>query len=429
MTFDVKRVCSRNLVVAATLFAIAYVALDLNSLHALRANQNTGLYLQSAVNFVRTGSTFDQPDGKAHLLVHDQWLVYAILAPFVALWPRPETPIVVQIVALAAAVFPLHAFARACGTHARDATLLAIAFLLSPSMQGWAYDGFVGEDLLPVVAFSFALALKRRSWVWTIVCAELLLGIKEDEAFFLVWFGTLVALGIFGNPTTRDAATMRADRALGLTVVALALLNGLAYNAIATRLGYIPEHPRYGLVDTQWPQQFAFLIELLVPFAFAPLRIGWRALAATPFLVELFFAQDRTYPLYHIGAYYTIPLVVSAALATAYAARLHTRLARYALAGSALMALFFNNASVVHLGRRPFSPDPQYARARAWATTLLPVDFPCEDVGAWTVASADVGARLVGCGEPSGRRPRPAWRDVPLESTAPWTLGPHQPVR
>jgi len=416
---------SRTVVLAAALFAAVYIALDFNALYALRANQNTGLYLQSALDFVRTGSTFDQPDGKPHLLVHNQWLLYVVLAPFVALWPRPEMPIVAQTLALAAAALPLFAFARACGTSARNATLLAIAFLVSPSMQGWAYDGFVGEDFIPIVAFSFALALRRRSFAGTLLCAQLLLGIKEDEAWFLAWFGTLVALGCF---RARDERAPRAaadrERMLGLAVVALALANGLAYYAVASRLGYAPEHPRYGFVDRQWPQQLTFLIEMLVPFAFAPLLLRWRVLAALPFFIELFLAQDRTYPLYHIGAYYTVPLVVCAALATAYVAAHVPNVARYALAGSLVMAGLFNNASVVHLGRRPFSRDPQYKLARSWATTTLPVDFPCEDVGAWTVASPDPNARLVGCGAPASRSPRPAWRDVPLGATTPWTRGP-----
>ncbi len=406
---------------AAGVFAVGYIALDWNALYALRANQNTGLYLQSTVNLVHAGTTFDQPDGKPHLLVHDQWLVYAVLAPFVALWPRPETAIVVQIVALALAVIPLYAFARDCGGSPHHATLLAIAFLISPSVQGWAYDGFVGEDLIPVVAFSLALALRRRSLVATLACTQLLLGIKEDEAWFLAWFGALVAVGFFG---TRVSRGRHGDRTLGLGVVALALVNGLAYYAIASRFGYAPEHPRYGFADAQWPQQLSFLVEMLVPFAFAPLRLRWRILAAVPFAVELFFAQDRSYPLYHIGAYYTVPLIACAALATAWVAGRTPAIASFALAGSAVMALFFNNASVVHLGRWAFSADPQYARARAWAVTTLPVDFPCEDVGAWTVASPDPRARLVGCGGPVARAPRPAWRDVALGATATWTLGP-----
>ena len=68
---------------AATLFAAVYIALDLNALYALRTNQNTGLYLQSIVNFIHHGTTFDQPDGRPHLAVHDQWLVLS-LAPVVA---------------------------------------------------------------------------------------------------------------------------------------------------------------------------------------------------------------------------------------------------------------------------------------------------------------------------------------------------------
>ncbi len=412
------------LIAVIALFAAAYIALDVNALHALRANQNTGLYLQSAVNFVHVGSTFDQPDGKPHMLVHNQWLVYAVLGPLVALWPRPETAIVVGVVALAAAAIPLYFFARACGADVRIATMLAVAFLISPSVQGWAYDGFVGEDLIPIGAFSLALAIRRGALLPALACAELLLGMKEDEVWFVAWFGMLVALGFFRTRAHRQHEIARADRRLGFAVAGLAAINGVAYYAIAARFGFVPEHPRYGLSDPNWFGQATFVLEMLVPLAFAPLRLRFRLLAAMPLVAEVFLAQDRSYPLYHIGSYYTVPLVVCAALATAYVAAGQRAIAGYALAGSCVMAAFFNNASVLHLGRHPFSADPQYARALAWATTALPVDFPCEDVGAWTVASANPNARLVGCGTSSHRAPRPAWRDVALGATATWTRGP-----
>lgn len=394
----------------AALFAAAYILLDLNALYALRANQNTGLYLQSVVDLVRNGSTFDQPDGKPHMLVHDQWLVYAVLGPLVALWPRPETVIVVQIAALAVAGLVLYRLAIVCGVEPRAAACLSLAFLISPSVQGYAYDGFVAEDFIPVVGFAFALAIRTRSFVWTLVFAELLLGIKEDEAWFLAWFGALGAIWI--------------DRRIGVAVVLLALANGAGYYALASHLGYVPEHPRYGLVDREWFAQLTFLVEMLVPLAFAPLRLGVAVAAAFPFFVELFFTQDRSYPLFHIGSYYTVPIVVAANVATVVVIAQRARLARYALAGAIVMALFFNNASVLHIGRRPFSPDPQYAAARAWATTDLPVDIPCQDVGAWTVAAPNLAARLVGCERQAKRPNRPAWRDEPLGATAAWTHGP-----
>ena len=404
-----RRITLRIVIVAAAVFAALYIALDLNALYALRANQNTGLYLQSLVDFVRTGSTFDQPDGKPHMLVHDQWVVYALLGPFVALWPRPETMIVAQVAALAGAALVLYRLAEACGVRRAPAIALSLAFLISPSVQGFAYDGFVAEDLIPIAGFSFALALRRRSLVWTLVGAQILLGLKEDEAWFLAWLGAAGAIWI--------------DRRLGLSVLLLAAANGVVYYAIASHFGYLPERPRYGLLDREWFGQLTFLIEILVPLGFAPLRLGWALVAALPFLFELFFSQDRAYPLYHMGSYYTIPIVVAATVGTVFVIAHRPRLGLYALAGSIVMALLFNNASVLHAGRRPFTSDPQYAAARSWAPTSLRVDIPCEDVGAWTVAAPDLQARLVGCGTPGSRRPRPAWRDEPLRATAPWTRG------
>jgi hypothetical protein len=88
------------------------------------------------------------------------------------------------------------------------------------------------------------------------------------------------------------------------------------------------------------------------------------------------------------------------------------------------MALFFN-VTVLHAGRHPFSPDPQYAVARAWAQTDRSVEFPCEDQSAWVVASPNTNARLMGCDSRAHlHRDRPAWADVPLSSTAAWTRGP-----
>jgi uncharacterized membrane protein len=396
----------RWVVAFAIVFAAVYIALDLNALYALRTNQNTGLYLQSILSFLHHGTTFDQPDGRPHLAVHDQWLVLG-LAPIVALWPRPETLIVAQVLAIALSAIPLFFFARACGVTEAVAIALCAAWLISPSAQGFAYGGFEPEHFVPLLAFSLALAARKRSLIGTIVCVQLLLGVKEDEAWFLAWFGVL---GLFY------------DRRLGIATLVLAAVNGAGYYALEHAFGYSPEHPVYGLRDREWPQQLAFLAEILVPYAFAPLLLGPRILVAAPFLVELFATQDRTFAMYRSGYYYTEPFVALVTVGAAIALAKHPRLGRYAVIGSVLMALFFNT-TVLHIGRRPFSADPQYGAARAWALTERGVDFPCVDEGAWTVASANPSARLVDCGLPATRE-RPAWRDVPLGSDAPWTRGP-----
>jgi len=410
------RVTPFAIVVAASVaFATLYIALDLNAFYALRTDQNTGLYLQSLTNFAYRGTTFDQSDGKPHLAVHDQWLALP-LALAVAIWPYAQTLIVAQVVALAAAAPVLYAFARARGATAGLAATIACAYLLAPSTQGWAYHGFVPEDALPLVAFALGLAIERR-WVAGIaLTAQLLLGIKEDEALFVAWIGVFVAVW--------------RDRRAGALMIALATVNGVGYYALERHFGYWPERPQYGLQDADIAHQLAFLAEISVPLAFAPLWLGLRALAIVPFCAELFLPQQRGFPMYQGGSYYTVPLVTLCTTGAAIVLARRPRLARVALAGAALMALLFNT-TVLHAGRGLFSRDPQFDAAARYAATTLPVDFPCADVGAWTIAASDPNARLACPGtatanvlptapEP-GRLPRSAWRDAPLDARAAWT--------
>jgi uncharacterized membrane protein len=393
------------------IFAITYVALDVDALIALRTNQNTGLYLQSLANFAHHGTTFDQSDGRPHLAVHDQWLALA-LAPLVALWPYAQTLIVTQVAALALAAPILYRFALERGVSPWNAACISCAYLLAPSTQGWAYHGFVPEDVLPLIAFGTAIAVGRRAIVPALALCQLLLGIKEDEVYFLAWIGLVLA--------------WRFDKRLGFSIAALALANGAAYYGLERVFGYWPERPSYALVDRDFAHQWPFLIEILVPLAFAPLSLGAAAVAAAPFLAELFLAQDRSYPLYQAGSYYTVPFVTLCTLGAVIAIARRPVFARWSLAGAALMALLFN-PTPLHFGRGLFSRDPQFAAAARWDATERRVDFPCADEGAWTVAAANPNARLACPGTatasvlPPDRRPaRPAWRDVPLESPAGW---------
>ncbi len=396
---------------AAAAFAALYIALDINALYALRTNQNTGLYLQSLANFAARGTTFDQSDGRPHMAVHDQWLALP-LAVAVALWPYPQTLIVAQVVALALAAPVLYGFALERGAPPRAAACVALAYLLAPSTQGWAYHGFVPEDALPLVAFAAAIAVGRRSLLGALVACQLLLGIKEDEAFFLAWLGGVIA--------------WLYDRRIGVAVALLAFCNGAAYFGLERSFGYWPERPQYAPIDRDVAHQWPFLLEIMVPLAFAPLLLGAPLVAAVPFLAELFLAQDRSYPLYQAGSYYTVPFVTLCTVGAAIAIARRPALAPWSLAGAALMALFFN-PTVLHFGRHPFSPDPQFAAAARWGHGTQRVDFPCADEGAWTVAAANPNARLACPGTatanvlpPEARPARPAWQDVPLDSRAAW---------
>ena len=395
--------------VGAVIFFGLYLWLDLNKLHALRVGSNTGSYLQGALNFIHHGTTFDWGDWKPELAQHDQWLML-VLTPFAALWPRPETVMVVQVAAIAFAAPVLYAAGRRFGAGDVPAAVVAFAYLVSPSIQGFAYSEFVPVDFVPILTFALAIAVKARSLIWSLVFAQLLTGTKEDVTLFVFWFALAGALWY--------------DRAIGWSVATLCALNFGLYEIAERLTGVATIHPAYGTSDPEWPKQGAFFLEILAPFAFAPLTLGWRVLLAAPLMAELMLAQHWPMPLFQAGVYYTIPLVTLVSLGAAYAVARMPGFARAIPATAAIMALFFN-VTVLHTGRHPFSQDPQYATARAWGLTDRPVQFPCEDQGAWVVAAGDTNAQLLGCtGSGNLRRARPAWHDEPLASDAKWTDGP-----
>jgi uncharacterized membrane protein len=395
-------------VAAAAIFAATYAYVGLNRLYALRVGSNTGEYLQASVRFLKNGSTFNYVDWNSTLAMHDQWMMLAI-APFAAFWPHPETVIFLQVIALAAAAPMLYALVRRWGGSPETAAIVAVIYLISPSVQGFAAAEFVPLDFVPLLATGLLLAVERGSLPWTLICAQLLCGTKEDVALFLVWFG--VAYAIFK------------ERRAGIAVAALAAINLAVYYGVVQRLGVHTVHPAYGLADPNWAKQLAFTAEILAPFAFAPLVLRWRILFVLPVAAELFLAR-WPFPLYQAGNYYTITLVTIVCLASAYVLARRPLWARIALPCAAIMALFFNT-TVLHFGRHLYRSDPLYPVARAWSLANRQVDFPCEDQGAWTVAAGNVEARLTNCGGKNVlQHPRGTWTDDPLVSSAPWTLGP-----
>jgi uncharacterized membrane protein len=370
----------RYVLVGVAAFIALYVFVDLNKLYALRYGMDVGIFLQSLVNFAQHGSTFNWVERLPHLAVHDSWALL-LLTPVIAVFPRPETLLVIQVVAVAAAAIPLYLFARGAGLQALPAQLVALAYLIMPSTQGWAYMDFSENVFVPVLGFCLALAAQRRSLLWTLLCAQLLMGVKEDQIWFLAWFGIAGALWY--------------DRKLGVAVTVLAVSNGALYYSVVHALGYAPAAPAYSLRISAWPQDLAFLAEILAPFAFAPLTLGWRILLAAPLVAEIMLNGPWAYPLARAGTHWTTPLVTLVAIGAALAIARRPILARYALAFSVVMALFFNHATVVHFGRRLCpAQSGAYARARADALSGRRAVYTNEDEGAFVVASPNVKVEL-----------------------------------
>jgi uncharacterized membrane protein len=365
---------TRAVVIGAAVFALVYIALDLNKLYALRYGADTGTFVQWLAGEAHGRGSWNGAEYRPHLQVHDSWVLLA-LVPLVALFPYAQTLLIVQVLAIAGAAAAICAFARACGASPRGASAVGIAFLLSPSAQGIAYGNFLENVFVPLLAALGALAVRRRALLAALIVAQLLLGLKEDQALFLVWFGAACALWW--------------DRRVGLALAGLAAVNGIAYVAFERLSNAHPSLPGYALEVDEPLQKLAFFAALLAPFAFAPLLLRWRLLLAAPLVAELVFNRPWAYPIARIGTHWTAPLLAATALAAAYVVARHPRVATPMLACAVLCALFFND-TVLKIGRWPYVVDRSaYAAAAALRDAPRDVVVRRPQEGAYVVAASN----------------------------------------
>ncbi|MBI3957089.1 MAG: DUF2079 domain-containing protein [Candidatus Kerfeldbacteria bacterium] len=160
----------------AKLMAFGYNALDLAIFHQVVANTAHGRLFAFTIH------------PHSYLGDHVSPLLI-LLAPVFRLVPRPETLLVLQVLAVAAAVLPLALLAR----RLRPALQIIVvaAFLLNPLVHNAALFEF--EFLvfsLPLI-FGALVAYERRRPGLFLILALLIAGIREDAGLLLIGFGLL----------------------------------------------------------------------------------------------------------------------------------------------------------------------------------------------------------------------------------------------
>ena len=365
---------TRAVVIATAVFAVIYIALDLNKLYALRYGADTGTFVQWLAGEAHGRGSWNGAEYRPHLHVHDSWALLA-LVPLMAAFPYAQTLLVVQVLAVAAAALAICMFARECGAGRRGASIVAIAYLLSPSAQGIAYGNFLENVFVPLLAALGAIAVRRRALIASLIAAQLLLGLKEDQALFLAWFGAACALWW--------------DRRIGVAIAALAIANGGAFVLVEHLANAHPSLPGYALHVDDPLQKLAFFAALLAPFAFVPLLLRRRLLLAAPLVAELVFNRPWAYPIARIGTHWTAPIVAATALAAACVVARHPRAATPVLACAILCALFLND-TVLKIGRWPYVVDrAAYAAAAKLRESPVGVTIRRPQEGAYVVAAAN----------------------------------------
>ncbi len=159
---------------------------------------------------------------------------------------------------------------------------------------------------MPLLAFCGALAVRRRSFWPALIAAALLMGLKEDQILFVLWFGAACAL-VVGPAHRRSRCCV------------LAVANGVGFCRVRTsRWAHGRTIRRTGLRSYDVSGKLTMIVFLLVPFAFAPLAIGRWLLLGIPLLAEIVFMRPWNYEPSRIGSHYTAPLLAATAAAAAF---------------------------------------------------------------------------------------------------------------
>jgi uncharacterized membrane protein len=280
----------------------------------------------------------------------------ALLWPLVALG-RSALPLQLLQAAATAACAPLVAAIARPYTSRRLAYALGYVTLLYPPLLALGFDEFHELGLFTPLALGMFLAADRSRWLWFAICAALAIGLREDAALTLIFFG-LVLIGV---------ARSRRSRALGWAGAGVALASAAAlvayFGLIVPRLGgWVPSHfYSYPFADgpvalviapLTHPLEFAraiftfgrltYVLESLVPLAFLPLLSRW-ALMALPGGAIVLLANSGY--VWRMGDHYAalwIPWLLVAAVmgAVAVERRSERRARNWTLAAGVLCAVF-----------------------------------------------------------------------------------------
>ncbi len=229
-----------------------------------------------------------------------------LLWPFVAL-TRSALPL--QLVQAAATVgcAPLVAALARPYAGPKLAERLGFLTLLYPPLLALGFDEFHELGLFTPLVLGLFVAADRTRWLWFAACAIVAVGLREDAALTLVFFGlVLVAIGLRPAASGHGLLDRRPLEPKATAIAGAALACGAAavlvvyYTVVALRFGgWGPSHfYAYSFANgplalilspLTHPREFAgsiltfgrltYVLEGLVPLAFLPLFSWWAALA------------------------------------------------------------------------------------------------------------------------------------------------------
>jgi uncharacterized membrane protein len=337
----------RFLWAGCVLYAAVFTWLGVIKYEAHRNLIDFGIFSQTVTSAF---GCFCNPLEGSHWAFHFSPVLY-LAAVAVWFFHTPVTLIALAAIAAALCAPPVYALVRV-RSELQTARMAALVVWLYPPLAGLAFGDFHENVLAPAAVLWTVYAFDRRKFFLAAICAALVLSIKEDQAIFLAW----AALGA--------AITYRSDRSkcrfATLTLLAALCVAGLFFFVIQPHANANPAwQPArfYDWIGADWYMlvpagllaRVGFLVLILAPLAFIPLRTRAVILAVPPLLEVLASKMSTTFTLgtHYAGAWIGYLLVGFAAGSAEVASRGRAFALLWALA---FCALEFVVANPLHPG-------------------------------------------------------------------------------
>jgi uncharacterized membrane protein len=378
------------------LLALAYAALFalLGAIryHAHRNLVDFGIFAQTMASAF---GSFSNPIEGSHWAFHFSPILY-IAGAIVAVWHSPYALIVLQSIGCALTIPPIYALV-AGRTGKTVARWTAVVVALYPALAGLAFVDFHENAFAPAAVAWMLWAFDSGRLALAVIFALLAIGIKEDQAIFV---GITAAVGAW-----RFRGTTPGRVALGIAVV--------AFISVFVFFRVIQPHH---VANPQWsPERFyawtaadvralfplgllqrlGFLLLILAPLAFLPLRSRFMWLAVPPLAEVLLSRMSTTFTL---GTHYAGAWIGYVLVAFAFAVRklVPERALRWLWAATALCVLELLVANPLHPGLNLRAPQPRDATLDAVLASLpRNVSIATQEEAYTHLALDDPNARLL----------------------------------
>ncbi len=262
------------------------------------------------------------PDA-SHLGFHATWFSF-VIAPVYALRPNAETLLIIQAFLFGSAALPLYLL----GTRYVSrwlACMVALSYILYPGLHGSNLYDFHYLPLGPFFLWFAVYFVELRRWIWAALFALLALSVREDVAVGLAGLGGLLLLT--GRRPFAGSLLLIAGGAYFLLMKGVimhhAMGGGDAFvhqykllipeddNSFAGVVRTIISNPIYTLDTLLERQKLIYVLQVMLPFAFLPLRkaIGlWACLTGFVFTLLSTKYQPQIMISFQYTAYWSAQL-------------------------------------------------------------------------------------------------------------------------